>query len=267
MDTIEQVVSLYQSGLSAAKVGRELGLGTDRVYYILKKSGTRRRSNKTNSRKYFLDDAYFSVLDTPEKAYWLGFLYADGAIVKFNGQSVLKVDLNQKDMHHLEKLRDDLQATYKIGCFDQQTTYGVCPVARLQITSDLLVDDLINLGCTERKTFSLSPPAISEPEFIRSFIRGFVDGDGSIAKSAVPDGYRLKITGPKALLEWMNINLPRAGGIYPTGNVFSLESHADNIIWLYDSATRYLDRKHERYQEVLDNRRARNVLPSSGRSR
>ena len=31
-------------------------------------------------RMYDIDKDYFKVIDTEEKAYWLGFIYADGSI-------------------------------------------------------------------------------------------------------------------------------------------------------------------------------------------
>ena len=33
-------------------------------------------------QKYSLNDDYFSVIDNEHKAYWLGFLYADGSLSK-----------------------------------------------------------------------------------------------------------------------------------------------------------------------------------------
>lgn len=32
------------------------------------------------TKKHFFDRRHFKVVDTPEKAYWLGFITADGSI-------------------------------------------------------------------------------------------------------------------------------------------------------------------------------------------
>lgn len=34
------------------------------------------------NRRHTLDATYFDQIDTPEKAYWLGFVWADGGLSK-----------------------------------------------------------------------------------------------------------------------------------------------------------------------------------------
>lgn len=40
--------------------------------------------------KYVYNKDYFEKINTSEKAYWLGFLYADGCITRFYKGEVLK---------------------------------------------------------------------------------------------------------------------------------------------------------------------------------
>ena len=63
------------------------------------------------SRKYNFDENFFDKIDTEEKAYWLGFIYADGAIFK----RTLSIRLSTKDIHHLEKFKKILNTDAAIS--------------------------------------------------------------------------------------------------------------------------------------------------------
>ena len=77
MNFESKVVELYRSGKSGVKISSELDVPVHKVYYALQKAGVDRRSNRDNSRRYRVNHNYFSIIDTPEKAYWLGFFFAD----------------------------------------------------------------------------------------------------------------------------------------------------------------------------------------------
>lgn len=160
------------------------------------------RSNKVNSRKYQVDHSYFNRIDSEDKAYWLGFLYADGYVSRSkHGQKCVGCSLGIKDKAHLGKLKDTLQATYPIKEYITES-YGV-PVTycRLLITSEEMFDTLTKQGVLEKKSLILTFPTNSQvPEHLTNhFIRGYFDGDGSFSKSH--DGYCVKICGTKEFLE------------------------------------------------------------------
>ena len=46
---------------------------------------------------------YFDKINTEEKAYWLGFLYADGSIS--SKEDKIELGLAEKDLHHIEKFK------------------------------------------------------------------------------------------------------------------------------------------------------------------
>lgn len=79
---------------------------------------------------------------------------------------------------------------------------------RLKISSPKLYDDLITLGCTEHKTFTLKFPTETQVpyKFLNSFILGVLDGDGSIiistprAENRSPE-VSISFTGTKELLQ------------------------------------------------------------------
>ena len=92
-DLENKIVELYKQNISPyqmVKIIPELqGKRPSVIYGILKRKGieSHRKCSLTdeqrlNRRKYNVNDSYFEKIDTEHKAYWLGFIYADGYIIK-----------------------------------------------------------------------------------------------------------------------------------------------------------------------------------------
>jgi len=82
------------------------------IYNILKRNG---RIHKIGNKKYKVNENYFEKIDTEEKAYWLGFLYADSNVRIHKGRSgILKLKLKQSDKQHIEKFNKCLNSNYPI---------------------------------------------------------------------------------------------------------------------------------------------------------
>ncbi len=119
------------------------------------------------------DRSYFRNIDTEPKAYWLGFLMADGCVSDRarSGALQLHVHLQKSDKGHLQKFHDAIGSSNKIH--DCQAS------VRSSHSSDFLCNDLIRWGCTPRKSLTLEYPAGMPCEMDGHFIRGYFDGDGS----------------------------------------------------------------------------------------
>ena len=116
---------------------------------------------------------FFEQIDTAEKAYWLGFVVADGNV---NAQgSQLRFNQKGSDAPHLEKLITALDSHAGV----RMTKVNGHDVARLWICSKSLVADLANLGIHPRKSMSQKMPDIDEI-WHPHFWRGVMDGDGSL---------------------------------------------------------------------------------------
>lgn len=94
-ETIQKIIELRESGLGVTEIGRRLGLSRDSVSKNLKKMGYDVSRNPMHKD-------IFHKIDSEEKAYWLGFLYADGYISKYNQ---IEVSLGLEDKEHLLKLK------------------------------------------------------------------------------------------------------------------------------------------------------------------
>lgn len=126
-----------------------------------------------------LDENYFENIDVPSKAYWLGFIAADGCLSKDEMKPRMSIGLSAKDISHLEKLKVDLQYSGKISVCNTLHTvtnkyYETCAIC---IWRPKLRNDIIKHGVTPNKSKELSLPNLPD-NLMRHYIRGYFDGDG-----------------------------------------------------------------------------------------
>lgn len=175
-------------------------------YYLdrFKELGFEIRSNKINSRKYSANFNYFNEIDTPEKAYWLGFIFADGYVSHCSNRKKFGLTLAEKDKVQIEKLNSCLDSTYPIHThvcngYKKETRY-----CKLVIESEKMFDDLVRHGVFEHKTNILRHP-ILQVDLIPAFILGYIDGDGSIYYSdAKYPFYIVSIVGTDDVLTYIH---------------------------------------------------------------
>lgn len=171
----------------AEAIGKKAGVSRDTIEYWRKKFNIPKPDKYlSHARTHALNESYFHNIDTEEKAYWLGFLMADGAIPsvgKNKDYSRLNVILKEDDKEHLEKLLKALDSDYEIKTKEINDKRGFTSNrCEIKISSKELVNDLISHGVVPQKTGKELIPDI-KPELVRHFIRGYFDGDGSLAKS------------------------------------------------------------------------------------
>lgn len=167
----EKAISEYcNTQKSARQISREFNFGKDRVTNYLKRNGLLRPKKDNSYNKQF-----FSTIDNEEKAYWLGFLYADGSITQGSRNSV-DLTLSSKDEDHLYKFKTSLN--YK-GDIKQRKIKGRYKASRVTLHGEEIVLDLIRQGCVPNKSLILKYPSIPKV-FNKHFIRGYFDGDGSV---------------------------------------------------------------------------------------
>lgn len=124
----------------------------------------------------------FKVIDTPEKAYVLGFIYSDGCIGEYNHS--YRIDIVQhKDE---EYLIDKIQQLFPFFKKSNYTNKGMA--FELVNNQKALFEDLKALGVYPNKSnenrYNLRFPNIAK-ELQSHFIRGYFDGDGSVYKQKV----------------------------------------------------------------------------------
>lgn len=157
---------------------------------------------KSSYGKYCINQDYFENIDNEWKAYWLGFLYADGCVIKENkdgkGRYSVSLGLKQEDRAHIQKFVNSLQSDNKIR--DYKTNYKNCMASRVSIYNKKICEDLISWGCVPQKTFVLKFPNLPN-NLIRHFIRGYFDGDGCISINLEKRFARFNLIGTYDILQ------------------------------------------------------------------
>lgn len=178
-----EAVALYQERKSFVFIAKKFGVTPSSIRYILKRRGIKSRG----CTRLLTNDKFFEEIKTEESAYFLGFLYADGYIDEKRYQ--VELSLSAKDREILETLNKfvnlEKQLTFKKGKKHWKTGNLESDSFRLYIKNKKIAKDLIRLGLRQCKSDNLQFPSIDQiPEiFIRHFLRGYFDGDGSISKN------------------------------------------------------------------------------------
>lgn len=178
---IKDIIRLYtEEKMSISKLRPLFKLQFEDIKQVLIDNGIQPRSHRDSRKIYDYDESYFSRINTPDKAYWLGFIYADGFITKrANGNPVFGITLAESEP--LEKIKKAMKSNKPIGMYKKTNSYSNKSIEyKLAFCSKQLVEDLEKWGCVENKTFKLKFPDFLNENLIPHFIRGYFDGDGSV---------------------------------------------------------------------------------------
>lgn len=251
----------YDERMSLEKVASTIGINMHTIWSAMKRWSFECR-NLGDSHNLQFDKKFFDVIDTEQKAYFLGFIAADGNVHK----KTFQIGLNKRDEHILLSLKEALKAEYNV-----KTEREV--VRRFTITNPYFTDALKRKGIVERKTFVLEFPSeeIVPSHLLRHYLRGYFDGDGCI-KFIIEKQYNKIhwcfevisnlnfITGyAKAINSLIQRDSEpairkekrRVNPIY----YFSIGSSSDTILnklyeLFYKDATVYLFRKKEKFEQI-----------------
>lgn len=150
--------------------------------------------------KYKYNTDFFKKIDSEEKAYWLGFLYADGSITRFYKKDgevrsmSVELSLKTEDREHLEKYINSLESNVPIQTRKHKLKDKIYESNRVVINNTKFARNLIDKGCTPNKGLTLTFPSeeILPKELIPHFIRGYFDGDGCVHYSESMHYYKNK---------------------------------------------------------------------------
>lgn len=180
-EIINEILQKYDNGQSITSLNKEYH--TTKVRDLLIENNRQvpesRKGIGGRKRRCTLNENYFQELDSKDKAYFLGFIYADGFITKpSHGQNILGLTL--AEIEPIDKFKKYIQTNKKVGYYKKTSSYSNKSYEyKLALNSDKLVSDIEKLGVIERKTLTLTFPNLRE-DLIPHFIRGYFDGDGSV---------------------------------------------------------------------------------------
>lgn len=259
-------MEMYLNGSSIEQIAKELHLERRCFSYFLKDNGIQ---VKNPTIKRHMNEDFFERIDTEEKAYWLGFLYADGYIgEKYrNGklkQMFLEIALKGSDEEHLVKFMEALgYDNYKIT----HRTVNNSDTCRVGIYCTKMCKDLINKGCIPNKSLVLQFPSyeIVPKNLMKDFIRGYIDGDGylGVKHNKLYNTLRFGICcGSKDFLISLINELDLKNTDYcfrkdKRNNLFVVEIHKEPTIriikYLYEHSKVHLTRKYNLVLPFIEN--------------
>lgn len=248
-------IDMYKNGKSTIQISKELGFNRYRFSQYMKRQGI---DVVERPQKLLFDNDVFENIDTEEKVYWLGFLYADGSM-RYD-RKMIELGLSVKDEGHLYKFRSFLNSKHKISHRDNKLGKS----CRISISDIKLYDDLVKQGCKPKKSLTLTFPTEKQvsKHLHRHFIRGYFDGDGSI--TLTENTVSVNILGTREFLEDVKIHVDilKNKQLYPLKyngldkNTYRIQFEGINDIYLfleyiYKGSNVYLDRKFNKYLEFI----------------
>ena len=176
-EQIEDIKKLYNEYNSQASIGRKYNCSAQTIMRLLEKEGIKSRGN----RKYSFNENIFDEIDTAEKAYWIGFITADGYINE--EKNFLTIKLQYRDINHLKKFAKFINCSEKNIKIEYHNITGK-PLCKIRINSKHLVNSLVKLNIRQCKSTKEHIAPIPN-EYIKDYIRGIIDGDGNINKKNI----------------------------------------------------------------------------------
>ena len=258
---------LYKKYKSGNKIASFLNVDPKTIYIWMKNHGIISNIGSQGGRKHFFNERYFEKIDKPEKAYLLGFITADGCVYNGSNKTSFRFQMNLKesDSYVLDFLQKEIESDYKIQfkevAFDKSGKKSRS--ALLKINSTAFCKDLISLNVVPRKSMKESIPLKKIPkEFLRYFVLGYFDGDGSI--SYTKSSPHISILGSKKMCEQLNKIFVDNGidqNVFFDRNkkIFGLRiNNTENKIKLYNFLYKdhvfFLKRKKEVFDSFVSNK-------------
>lgn len=250
-DKYELGREMYLNGNSICKISKELKISRSRFSTYLKQQGI--EVNPMPHKKNIQEDI-FEVINTEEKAYRLGFMYADGCVGN-KDRTDIELSLAIKDLHHIEKFKEFLKRNGKILIDDIR--------CRISFKNKHIHKSLINLGCVPKKSLILTFPSTDKvPKNLqRHFIRGYFDGDGCFCNTKKT--FEISIIGTQDMLqnicEISNIDKHKIYSINTKSSevkriVLGSKKDIENFLdFIYQKSNISLDRKYEKYINYKNN--------------
>ena len=268
----KEVVDLYNQGYHFYQIAKMVHSNHKVVKRTLIEQGVNLRTVAENHRKWELDEHYFDCIDTPNKAYILGFLYADG----FNSldKHSVRIALQEEDKDILEEMRMELKSSKPLTYLDfkgeiRSNGFTCKNMYQLEVYGNHICKRLDEIGMHQNKSLILQYPSIISEQLHSHFIRGYFDGDGSISlsrKNGKISSSSITITSTENFcksiydilsnyLDIRKVSIRDASchnGITRVIGISNKYVCLDFCNWIYKDADMYLKRKYNKYIELKE---------------
>jgi DNA-binding XRE family transcriptional regulator len=252
----DEICRRYLEVEGSYALAEEFGMTGGNLGKMLDQRGIKRRSLGEVKRIHSCDHSFFDVIDTEEKAYWLGFMAADGNVA--TGRPIIKLALTRKDRDHVLRFAAALKSTHALTDYTTTTGHGG---TKFSVASPQLTAGLAKHSIFSNRTFTLEWPDHLDPEYLKHYLRGYFDGDGSWDDRRTPEQapvMQWEIIGDESfclgaqqyLIETISLRTTKLdrpqNALRIRRLAYSGRNQASRIYYLmYDGAPVYLPRKRE----------------------
>jgi hypothetical protein len=253
-EEVEKIIELSKI-LRNRDVALKYGVTTACIDRILRVNGIKNERTRLNLSRLSFDFNYFDEIDNEKKAYWLGFIAADGCL-KNN-----KLTLTSKDEEIIDKFKNDLKSEHKKSknvVFDKRTK-KIYINYTIQITSAAFVKKLYKYIPHDKSSNFIIPEI--EKKYLSLFLSGLLDGDGTFSY----DGKKLRIgfiSTKECLLQIQEFLINKFGlnktkMYHMANNVWRVHLYAGSfeiLKFIYNDSFKeiYLTRKYNKYKKILN---------------
>lgn len=259
----EKIRNLYLEGNSTVQIGKLYGVNNKCIASVLNEYNIC-RNQAIFVRKYNVNETYFDSIDTPNKAYIIGLLSADGC--NYPEKGTIYISLEECDVDLLNRIREEMKNEHPLEFIDYTNKhdfgYTYKNQYRMLIFSSHMCKVLEDIGIIPNKSLLLKFSEAIPIEFYSHYIRGVFDGDGSLGVKDI-NTYKgtisISITSTfdfcnhlQKILNEMDINsivseASNKNGITAVLNINKNESKFKFLNWIYEDADLLLQRKYEIY--------------------
>lgn len=257
----DEIVKLYIDGNSCTTIAKKYTCSHHVILDILEQQGIPRDAKRFH-RKYQLNEHYFDVIDTPNKAYILGLLHADGCNKMDKG--TVSIALQESDKDLLETIRLEIESEKPLRFIDNSNkhTFGYTyeNMYELQMFSVHMCEQLADKGIVPNKSLVIGFPDWLDDNLISHYVRGVFDGDGCICRPSSSNTVITSIVATDSFcqslkeicIDKLNIN-PNIydtrchNGITKSISFGGRDKSKIFLDWIYQGAEIFLQRKYDRY--------------------
>ena len=252
---IDEIILKYLEGFSSGDLSNEYSVTPQCIIDNLKRRNINRRNVSDCHKKYTINEIYFEKIDTEDKSYFLGFMFADG--YNDTDKSVASITLHPDDVEILNLFNKKLGSNKPL-----RNDRGY---VRLVMENKKISMDLAKLGCVKAKTHILKFPKLKK-NMIRHFIRGYFDGDGCITWSKNKLIPQFSIVGNEIFLIKIQNILIEELGLSKTKFIKRHKERGNDITtliygsygncikiyhYLYDKSNVYFIRKKNKFEKIF----------------
>ena len=181
---------------TAKTLSEQIGCSKSYIAKVWSKAGLKGKNNYV----YYCNYHYFDHIDSENKAYIIGLLSSDGCLYKREKHLGLwQISLQRSDIQILKDIKQEIEAEHPIKIISSKRK-NVQDSCILSINSDQMYNNLIKIGLMDNKTWQLNLEKVMNniPKiYWKDFIRGYIDGDGSITSRDVISSSHVSIAIPE----------------------------------------------------------------------